>query len=46
MVVGDASVGLGLPRIAGLVKQRRLPMVLHCSFQLYRRFTMKKLGSD
>lgn len=45
MVVGNASVGFRLSRIAGLVKQRGLSMVLHSFFQLYCRFTMKKLGS-
>jgi hypothetical protein len=44
MAVREASLGLGLPGIAGVVKQYRLPMVLEGFFQLDSGFPMKGLG--
>lgn len=44
MVVREASLGLGLPCITGVVKQCRLPMVLEGFFQQDSGFSMKGLG--
>jgi hypothetical protein len=44
MAVGEASLGLGLPGVASVVKQYRLSMVLECFFQLGSGFSMKGLG--
>lgn len=43
MAVGEASLGLGLPGIASVVKQCRLPMVLEGFFQLDSGLPMKGL---
>lgn len=46
MVVGDASMRLGLACITIVVKQCRLLMVLDGLFQMNNRLTMKELRGD
>ena len=39
-------MGLSLPCIARIVKQRRLPMMLDRFFQLHRSFAVQELRCD